>query len=373
MRFSLASCAVFAALLAACSANQGSLSLPSGSTDSSLHTRLKPRQSNQVGLWYADTGNSYLFGSHDGNVVAVVDLVSENCLNPFAVKVDHAQNVWTACLQNNTPFAHYNGVVLEYGPTGSFIAAYIPACPTSAPNCSNWSSGALDTVTDGSHVFAALNSYSYSCTSSCGGGASFTENAGFEWWPIGKPSATPTLITPSSYCAPVCYVNYADVDNSGNLWFSYSGSTGGGLAEVVNPTSSPSVKFIEPSGTYGIPGGVFVSSGGTVLNVVDSGARMLFRYKLPLAASGKPFSAIGPTQMNILGRGEPVSGGFDKTDTKIVLGDGIGWLDVGSPSHKRWKIDMPIGCIDDSHIGPSGGNVNGASGCGGAAYSPSDK
>ncbi len=209
-------------------------------------------------------------------------------------------------------------------------------------------------------VFASLNLYSIeicnpSCVSSLG--------AGFEWWPKGKQTAVPKLISAGTSCSPICGVGFMDVDTSGNLWFTFSGydknnNYGFGLGKIVNPTTKPSLRIVEPIGTYGFFGGVYVSGGGSTLNVVDQKSRTILQYHLPLLQKGAPFNVLGPIPQNAFGVGDPISGGFNKLDEKIAVGDSGGWLDLGSVSTNKWSgVASP----------------NFYSGIEGAAYTPSDK
>jgi hypothetical protein len=164
-------------------------------------------------------------------------------------------------------------------------------------------------------------------------------------------------------CAPICGVGYADADGSGDLWFTFSGydskqNYGFGLGEITNPTTNPALTVVEPIGTYQFFGGVYVSNAGKTLNVIDQNARTISQYHLPLSTGGKPFNVLGPTYTNAFGLGDPVSGGFNRTDSKVAIGDAFGWLDLGKISTNHWQ-------------GIS--NPNFYSGLGGAAYTPSDK
>jgi len=154
-----------------------------------------------------------------------------------------------------------------------------------------------------------------------------------------------------------------DVDGSGNLWFDFSGydasgNFGFGLGEVKNPTKRPAFKIIEPIGTYQFFGGIYASANGTVLNVIDQTARTVSQYKLPVVANSKPFATFGPTPTTVFSVGDPISGGFNQTETKMAIGDSGGWVDVGLPSSNAWTTPA---------------NLNFYSGIDGAAYTPSDK
>jgi hypothetical protein len=313
-----------------------------------------------VGVWASDTNFSYLLGQdrRGRKTVAAIDTSANGCNYPIALKVDHAKNLWVGCEFNG---AFTESVVQEYAGNGALKAQYVPGCPNPVSECESFSSMGYDSAVDaGGHVFAALNLYSIEiCNPSCVSSLS----AGFEWWAAGSPSATPALISVGANCAPVCGVGYADVDGSGNLWFTFSGynssnTYGFGLGEITNPTTNPKFTIVEPIGTYTFFGGVFVSNHGKTLNVIDQDARTISQYNLPLSPSGTPFKVLGPTYINAFGLGDPVSGGFNKTEKEIAIGDASGWLDLGNAATNSWH---------------GVGSPNFYSGLNGAAYTPSDK
>jgi hypothetical protein len=94
-----------------------------------------------------------------------------------------------------------------------------------------------------------------------------------------------------------------------------------------------------------------------VLNVIDETARTISQYSLPWIASETPFNVLGPTLART-GKGEPTSGGFDRSDKHLALGDAGGWVDVGGVASNHWSTV---------------GNKNLKNGNYGAAYVPSDK
>ena len=299
-----------------------------------------------VALWASDTNYSYLLGQ-DRRVrktVIAIDAATNGCNYPIALKVDHAQNLWVGCEFNG---AFTESVVQKYTSDGALKAQYVPGCPNPVSDCASFSSLGYDSAVDAAgNVFAALNLYSIEiCNPSCVS----SESAGFEWWLGGNPSATPTLISLGANCAPVCGVGYVDVDDSGNLWFTFSGynntnTYGFGLGEITNPTTSPMFTIVEPIGTYQFFGGVYVSNGGKKLNVIDQGTRTISQYNLPLSPSGTPFNVLGPTYTNAFGLGDPVSGGFNQTEKKIAIGDVFKpALYLGSrdqPLARRWQSKL---------------------------------
>ena len=100
-----------------------------------------------------------------------------------------------------------------------------------------------------------------------------------------------------------------------------------------------------------------MSNDGSVLNVVDETARTISQYELPWIANETPFKILGPT-LTRMGEGEPTSGGFDRGEKHLAIGDADGWIDIGNVASNRWS---------------AAGNENLKHGNLGAAYVPSDK
>jgi hypothetical protein len=314
----------------------------------------------KVAIWATDTNFNYLLGqtANGRNTVTAVDLSRNFCLSPVGVRVDKSKNVWVAC-ELTSPSATA-GALQQYDGAGNIQKQYLPACPVSVEGCTQfqgygWDSG-IDSKGD---VIASLNLYSIelcnpSCNSSLG--------AGFELWPKGKSTSQPALISTGANCAPICGVGFMDVDASNNIWFTFSGyegtTYGFGLGEVTNVTTKPALSIVEPIGTYGFFGGVYTSNKGNTLNVVDQKSRTISQYHLPLSTNGKPFNVLGPVPQNAFGIGDPVTGGFNKNDTKLALGDTGGWLDLGAVPENTWSLIA---------------SPNFYTGLEGAAYTPSDK
>lgn len=314
----------------------------------------------KIGLWASDTNFNYLLGqdSTGRKTVIAIDLSQKSCYDPLALKVDRARDLWVAC--ELTSLSGTNGAVQEYSGAGLFQKQYLPACPTHVSGCTSFSGYGFDSGLDArGNLFASLNLYSMeTCNPSC----SSALGAGFEWWPKADPSAVPRLISTGANCSPICGVGYMDVDAAGNLWFTFSGYAGTmygfGLGEVTTPTTKPKLAIVQPIGTYGFFGGVYTSGAGKTLNVIDQKALTIAQYHLPLATNGKPFNVLGPTHQNAFGIGDPVSGGFNKNDSRLAIGDTGGWLDIGKVSSNAWS---------------QAANPNFYSGIDGAAYTPSDK
>ena len=283
-------------------------------------------------------------------VVTSVNVESNGCYYPITVKVDHAGNVWTACEYDA---AFTGGSVQEYTSAGVQASAY----DESAPQCSTkatctFSGYGFDEANDATNVFDTLATFSLSvCLKKC----TVTSGSGFEYWAAGSPSATPTLIA-LPYGTPVKEVYYMDLDPAGNIWFDYYGcvsaTCGYGLAKLRSrrPRRGPSFRFCrrERSDFRRL----YVSGGGTTLNVTDELARTIAQYALPVSPSGTPADTLGPTPPNLFGCGDPVSGAFNKTDTLQTDGDPCGWVDIGKVSANKWKA---VGGINYSGIERRGG------------------
>lgn len=315
-----------------------------------------------VGLWTSNTNFNYVLGQNAAGTQTekAIDVSQNGCYSPVALKVDAARNLWVAC--ELTSPSTVTGVLQEYSSSGSLENRFAPQCPKNVAKCTSFSGYGYDSGLDAQHdVFASLNLYSMEvCNPTCNS----TLGAGFEWWPKGAaPSAKPKLISVGTSCAPICGVGYMDVDGNGNLWFTFagydgSGNYGFGLGEVKSPTTNPALKIVEPIGSYQFFGGVYVSAQGTVLNVIDQDARTVSQYRLPLAKNGKPFATLGPTVTTVFGVGDPVSGGYNKTESNMAIGDSGAWIDVGTVASNAWTAKA---------------NLNFYSGIDGAAYTPSDK
>jgi hypothetical protein len=302
-------------------------------------------------IWSSNTNYGYLVGSikKGKKAVASINVESNECEDPITVKVDAAQNIWTACEINFSDATEQQ----EYSSSGSLEATYPTGCPTgtSPSNCTWYFSEGFDGAKDTSgNVFSAMEFYEAEiCNPSC----EFLDGTGFEY--SGSPSSQPTLLTPPP-SSGIEEIYYMDVDNSDNIWFDYFGCQGSicgyYLGEVENATSSPA--WITGIASLGFAGGVYVGGGGSTLSVIDQDARTIARYSLPGLGAMSP---LGPTKTNFLGQGDPVAGGYNSTDTSIAIGDAYGWLDYGTVSSNLWKTTK------NTSLGlPEG-----------AAFTPSDK
>jgi hypothetical protein len=321
-----------------------------------IHTGIAPT------MWLSSTGANYLIGMDGrGKTVAAIDTSKNGCYDAVSVKVDHQRNAWLAC-QLNSSFE--SGGVQEYDGTGTLLTSYWAGCPTNIPasSCAVFFSGTVDEAQSATHVFVGLTYYVncdafYNCTTVGGGGV--------EYWNAGQASAQPT-VNPFNLSGITLYGSgYLDADASDNVYYTYNGcenaypyTCGYGLAEYANATSpSGTQTVLLPPGSIGTFGGVNISNHGTILNVIDQTARTITQYALPW--TGVPLRTLGPTKTPSFGIGDPVTGGFNHNDSKMIVGDAYGWFDSIRVKSNVAKIHATAEC--------AGG------GCQGAAFTPSDK
>lgn len=314
------------ALLAGCNGNTTSSAIPASS---SLFTTPPNVNVGGIRIWAAAEQTSTVFGlSLDAkSVLKVISTESQPVKggHPLTLKVDHAQNLFVTDVSGGKA-----GVMQEYR-NGSFTRAYLPDCPVS--DCSNFTGSLTDTVVDSNHVFAIMKKIQYKV------GSHTVSGSGYEYWPNGNPSATPVAVLLPSDCSVICFVDAGDEDSSGSLWVRDFGEGGYGVAEITNPTTTPSFNQILPLDTFTIhPGdiaGFYISNSGTVLNVGDS-SHKIYQYALPLPYGGSPFNTLTPCVRGC----DPHGFGFNRKDTLIAVGDGgpfKGWLDIGQVSENHWK------------------------------------
>lgn len=288
-----------------------------------------------IRIWAAAEQTSKLFGLSRGarRVVDVISTESQPVAGgePLTLKVDHAQNLFVTDVTGGAA-----GVIQEYK-NGKFTAAFVPGCAVS--NCSNFTGTLSDTVVDKSHVFAIMKQIQYKV------GSETVSQSGYEYWPKGKPSATPVEVLLSSDCSAICFYDAADEDSSGNLWVRDFGGGGYGVAEIKNPTTTPSLIQVLSLETFSIDSGdiagFYISNGGTVLNVGDS-SHKIYQYGLPLASGGSPFNTLTPCSQGC----DPHGFGFNRDDKRIAVGDGKttgsgspgdGSIDLGDVSKNHWR------------------------------------
>ncbi len=312
-----------------------------------------------VALWTSLTSYNYLLGQAKKvkTTVAAIDTGANGCYEPYAVKVDHSQNIWAGCYES--PPNDYNGMQ-EYHKNGTLAATYSASCPAAQAGytCSYFYSYGYDGAANSNDVFAAFQYfYTYQCPKS--GSCIYQSGGGFEFWPAGGSSSTPTLINVSTAnCTPICGVYYMDLDASGNIWFDYYGNLGSkygdGVGEITNPTTNPTfVSILNPDSGLGCNGGVYVSTKGSTqtVNVVDCSSRNILRFD----TSGTEIATLGPVSII----GSPYGLGFNSTDSTIAVADSLfDWLDVGKVPSNSWSPAKGPYMVNSLF---------------GAAYTPSDK
>jgi hypothetical protein len=280
-------------------------------------------------------------------------------------KEDANNNVWISCVFDST-FA--SGSAQQYNSVGRLLNVYDPGsggssgCQPSYYYCfsegESFDEGQSSTSVWLANTFTELfycpTSF-YTCYEDI--------SAGLYEYPLGNPSATPTSInlydTQDSAGNYIYEVGYLDSDPSNNVYFTYEGcenaypyTCGFGLDEYSGGTPQA---LLSP-GSIGFWGGVYVSGGGSVLNVIDQDTRENSQYTLPW--TGTPFNILGPTPTNLFGLGDPIQGTFNASSSKMAIGDAYGWIDSGVVSTNKWKAIGNINCTD---------------GCFGVTYQPSDR
>jgi hypothetical protein len=320
-----------------------------------------------TGMWANMTYYDYILGfnTKGTKVTAAIETdptySSQYCIEPYGLKVDGSQNVWVGCYEggsSETPTAQ------EYSKTGTLEGQYTFSCPNGWGGCDDYFYGyeGYDVAVNSSDVFVDGYGYGYDCVST--EDCTYTYGYMIESWPNGSPSATPNVILmPYETEATWGYVydTYGmDVDSSGNLWVAFYGyctsnsEYGYGLLEITNPTSSPTISPVEPCGTYEYGNAVYTSNSGGTLNVLDTDARKIYQYTLPLSTGGSPSNTLGPTAPF----GYPSGLGFNSTDKNVVSGDQYDWLNIGTVATNKWHQEKPILVIDSLF---------------GSGYTPSDK
>jgi hypothetical protein len=313
-------------------------------------------------MWVSATDFSYLIGMNNRRkTVAAVDTSKNGCYNATSVKVDQQRNVWVAC-QLNASFTA--GAAQEYSSSGTLLNNYGAGCPSNIPasSCAIFFSGTVDQAESAQHVYVGLTFYvacdaSYNCDQVNGGGV--------EYWNKGQASGQPAV---NPFNLPGITLNgsgYLTVDASDNVYYTYVGCEsanpsmcGYGLAEYANATSASGAQTVLlPPGSIGTFGGVTISDHGKIINVIDQTARTITQYALPW--TGVPLRTLGPTLTPVFGVGDPVTGGFNRNDSTMVIGDAYGWLDEITVKTNTAKIRTTENCS--------------GAGCQGATFTPSGK
>jgi hypothetical protein len=316
----------------------------------------------RVVVWTSNSSYDYLIGLGTKHIIRLIDTASNGCYAPFTVKVDHQRNVWTACELNKS----IGGAVQEYSSAGVLKNSYAatPPCNPSA-GCQSSFGYLYDGGATAETVYGAVSlAGTYTCNMTRCDWQYYT---GFVYWPRSNPSADTKFVALPYGDPGVESVGFMDLDKSGNIWFDYYGcrslgSCGYALGELTNATSpSFGLNTVFAPGSFdSCPAGIYVSNqhGAETLSVTDRCSREIYQYHMPVTSKSRPFKILGPTPSDLGGHGEPLSGGFNKTDTSVVQADAYGWLDTGEVSRNKWTTTASIDTI------PS---------LAGAAYTPSDR
>jgi hypothetical protein len=341
--------ALLVALLTGCAGTSQNLPSASGALRLGPRPHIEFNSNAKVAIWALSATYNYIYGlnSKGNKTLSAIDMVTNDCLEPATIKVDHAENLWVSCGSSISG----PGSLQEYAPGSSKSSVTFADTFSCGSNCV-FKGGPLDMAFDSDgHAFAVNGSQE--CNPGC------TSSYPAVWWSTKSPSSPPTGISDSD----LIYADFTDVDSSGNLYVEGSGCIGTAcgalLDEIANPTAkSPTITNLIAPGPSTSVSAIYVSNGGRVLNLVNSNARTMARYALPWKSGESPFRILGPTGTNYYGGGYPISGGFNRGDKLVVLGDGNGWLDVGKVASNHWAVVA---------------NVNLYQGVLSAAYVPSDK
>jgi hypothetical protein len=309
-----------------------------------------------VGIWAADSFSSTIYGvtSDGGSIVSTINTAANGCDEDFGLKVDAESHLWVACEDSSKL---QGGSVQEYRRNGAVLATYQGGCPKNLrrSQCESFVGDGLDVGFSAANVF--VSDWTFELEWNCNQGAKVPPpcgntqaGTGFEYWPLHRQGAKPTLIDVYGQNFGGLTINnvwYFDLDNSGNIWAGYNGCSGGtcgaGLLEVENPTSTSfAVLDRLPPGTFDGVNGVYISDAGSTVNVADDGAGVIDSYRLEPSFGAVPFRVLGPmAALGTFAHGEPVAGGFRSGDGRAVWGDGHGWLDLGSVRSNTWTAVDP--------------------------------
>ncbi len=299
--------------------------------------------------------------------MTTIDAGANGCVNPTGIKVDHKRDLLVACaagypqagsIQRYVPGSGVPSAIYDdsYSYSGDRSQMHPPKTYGGNSYFAGYPTGvAFDSH---GHLFAA-NASSEGCSDSAMVRPNLMEcfDGPIVWWNARSPKKVHLSFSTQAETAAYDL----DVDKAGNVFFDggyycqYSCEPA--VFELSDPTSSSYVLTELTQPTADRLGGVYISNDGSVLNVVDETARTVSQYRLPWVASETPFNVLGPT-LTRMGKGEPTSGGFDKGDKHLALGDADGWVDLGTVAENHWS---------------SVTNKNLKNGDYGAAYVPSDK
>ncbi len=282
--------------------------------------------------------SGYIFElARSGKIVAYLN----DCSGAEGLKVDGAGNLWVAC--TNT------GTVNMYHPGAKTATLTLNASPQSATV--SYYTG--DVAVDPSGNVYAANLYAFSCVTGC-----VYLPGNVVYWTAAdvKNGARPSGVVNDADLNG--QADFLDVDAAGNVYVDYYGcqpgvlNCGNGLDGIASPQAQNPVVtvLIDPtSDIIGYPGGVYTTSGGTELNVLDQASRKIL-YGAANPASFVQTGLWGPTPQSVQQSCDPVSMGWNKTETLVYVADSeCRALDIGTIPHNKFSahpsIDfaLPIG------------------------------
>lgn len=244
-------------------------------------------------MWLSD-GNGYIWQlSSTGIVVGALT----DCAGPHGIKVDHAGNLWAVCSGTET--------IQEYAPGAASATLVLDDAAGFVP---------VDVAVDSNGNVYASNIDGFDCSSS----SCTVYDGNVVYWlaPYLASGETPS----GAINDPNIYEGYfLDVDSNGNLYVDMlnAASLGGETDEIVDPLGS-SKSILNLNINPGYPGGVYVSNGGTILNVLDQNALVITRYDL--SSGGFP-RKLGKLPENWEKTCDPIAMGFSLGDTNVGVGD----------------------------------------------------
>jgi hypothetical protein len=286
-------------------------------------------------LWVAD-GRGAIWQTKAGNsaqrigrqvVGALLD-----CATPLGIKVDHHGNLWSACSSTGTvnmyaPKATSATLTLETNMTqGSTTVRSEPNDVAFDEAGDVYISNELTLTFIGQNAptptFGVVDVYRAKC-----GGLPCNKATPDEV--LVDPNINPQCTPPKNgYCGTAYGYAFLDIDSAGSVYEDYTIHVERckkscqvtyvrvGTDRISNPLSSPSYRTI--IGGMEVPGGVYTTSHGTILNVLDEKTDLVRKYTL------NPFRRIGfygPTPQSQLHDCQPVAIGFSSSEMQIAAGD----------------------------------------------------
>lgn len=281
-------------------------------------------------MWLTDDAG-YIWGILGKNVVTYLT----DCSGAEGARVDHNGRLIVACTNSATVNIYNAGNVT--GPADVVLydtSGFYPA----------------DAFIDTAGNIYATNLYGFSCTTyNC-----YFNYGDIVWWSTGNQNngSSPS----GSYTDPNMYENFfADVDASGNVYLD-----GLNLNSIVPEVDEiTGITGTAPSSTnlgisLNFPGGVYVNSPTkptAFLSINDQGCygcgnNSMSTYALPYTGAAGPWGPIVSPQ-NLNHTCDPVGGGFNKADSKVLLGDaGCRAGMLGATTANTWKQLLNINFSD---------------------------